>query len=542
MLCLALLLGLFAAFPAAGLTSEAFAADGSFTTSSDGEPSQGSSGTGPSVTDAIPPGADMIVCYHYDPNAIRISSAEDLKQLAQQPDKNFILANDIDLAGADWEPIAFSGILYGDGHTIYNLKVTRFGKETAHTVDGNDKVYDSLAAGLFSVLDGAQIYDLGIRGADIEVRGEQHCFAGVLAGCVNSCLIDGCSIQDARVTLTAACSPEPDNNRKSCNAGVGGIAGFGSADISSCDVSATLVFIDECDRSLKVEEFLGGVISNGYGNITDCTVEIDGYASCRGYAHNGGLVGMYYVYDKSRTQEECIVSDDTVSGTITFFEDNRDRRAYCDPYVGEKMTWPKFSNLKHSFRNGETKNYSATLGPEKCGQPQITDVVTPGNCEDWGYTTHTCGVCGHTWKDSFTPKVHDPGDWETTVQVGSGSDGLKVRRCRKCGEIAEQQVVKAIQSLSLDSDVLELNYKDTGHVTAHIEPQDAEGPGLRWTSTDEKVATVNNNGYVTATGRGEAKICCTTEDGVLYAVRDVKVDYSTKQWLIKIFLFGWIWY
>ncbi|MBQ2311178.1 MAG: hypothetical protein II185_01330, partial [Firmicutes bacterium] len=159
-----------------------------------------------------------------------IRSAQDMHLLAEDPNGTFVLESDIDMSelapesgGANWTPIPFSGTLYGAGYTIYNLKIDRFGDETVETVDGNAKVYKTLSAGLFSALDGAFIQDLVIRGADINVRGEAHCFAGVLAGWMRNTLVENCTILDSRVSLTAACSPEPGvtdkgKSRTSCNA------------------------------------------------------------------------------------------------------------------------------------------------------------------------------------------------------------------------------------------------------------------------------------------------------------------------------------
>ncbi|MCR5010105.1 MAG: Ig-like domain-containing protein [Clostridia bacterium] len=494
-----------------------------------------------------------------------IRSAKDMHLLAEDPEGYFLLAADIDMSelaaepgGANWTPIAFSGTLAGAGYTIYNLKIDRFGAETAETVDGNAKVYKTLSAGLFSALDGAQITDLTIRGADIDVRGDANCFAGVLAGWMQNTLVDNCTILDSRVTLAAACLPEPgatDNGkpRTSCNAGVGGLAGFGAGNgkgsesrtgnynqITNCRVDTTLVFADECDSSLKAEQFLGGVLGAGYADITGCSVNIEGWAAIRGYAHNGGMVGMFYVYDGTDTIG--LISGCQVSGAVNFYENNRDRRAYCDPYVGEKMTWPKFASLSSTFRNGETRDYSAKMTPEQCDQPKITDTVVPGSCYSPGYTTHTCSVCGNTWNDTFTPKVHQPGDWFIVRYPGNGEDGLRIKECTLCGDVAEQEVLKAVKSLIVDRTELSLNYKDSYRLAVEPDPSDAYWPGLKWTSTDEKVATVYQDGTVTAAGRGECVITCATPDGTVYASTKVTVGYSPLQWIIKIVLFGWIWY
>lgn len=494
-----------------------------------------------------------------------IRSAQDMHLLAEDPNGTFVLESDIDMSelapesgGANWMPIPFSGTLYGAGHTIYNLKIDRFGDETVETVDGNAKVYKTLSAGLFSALDGAFIQDLVIRGADIKVRGEAHCFAGVLAGWMQNTLVENCTILDSRVSLTAACSPEPGvtdkgKPRTSCNAGVGGLAGFGAGNgkgaesrtgnynqIRGCRVDTTLVFADECDTSLKVEQFLGGVLGAGYADITDSSVNIEGWAAMRGYAHNGGLVGMFYVYDGTDTIG--LISGCQVSGAINFYENNRDRRAYCDPYVGEKMTWPKFSSLSSTFRNGETRTYSAKMTPEQCDQPQITDSVTPGSCHSLGWTTHTCAVCGHTWNDTFTPKVHQPGEWQIVRYPGNREDGLRIKECALCGEVAEQEVLKAVKGLIVDRSELSLNYRDSYRLAVEPDPADAYWPGLKWSTTDEKVASVSQDGTVTATGRGECVITCTVPDGTVYTNTKVTVGYTPLQWIIKIVLFGWIWY
>ena len=50
-----------------------------------------------------------------------------------------------------------SGTLDGAGYSIYNLRVSQPGEDTAVTVDGNDKEYDTRFAGLFSVVRGAQV-------------------------------------------------------------------------------------------------------------------------------------------------------------------------------------------------------------------------------------------------------------------------------------------------------------------------------------------------------------------------------------------------
>ena len=111
-----------------------------------------------------------------------ISSAEELSLLRETPDGDFVLTADIDMTGVDWQPIAFSGTLDGGGHTIYNLTISSLGADRAETVDGNDKTYDTALTGFFSVLSGASVRDLSLRGVNIAVETPENVFAGTLAG------------------------------------------------------------------------------------------------------------------------------------------------------------------------------------------------------------------------------------------------------------------------------------------------------------------------------------------------------------------------
>lgn len=514
-------------------------------------------------------------------NAVKLATPEDLQRLGMAPDGNYILTADIDMAGVDWLPAAFSGTLNGNGHCIYNLSVTTVGMTRANTVDGNDKVYESVFAGLFSVLTDALVTDLTIRGADICVESQIHCFAGGIAGYVKNSEISNCSVLDSRITLISACQPEAGNPRTSCNAGVGGIAGFGTGTFRNCTADVTLVFDDQCSSSLRCEEFMGGILSCGNGDIHDCSVTIDGYDACRGYAHNGGLVGMFYLYDKNETAGT--ISGCSVDGTITFFEDNADRRAYCQPFVGELLTWTDMSNCSQTFRRNELFDYTVRLYPEKCEAPSLVETRTEPSCESWGYTTHSCTVCGNSWKDDFTPPVHAPGDWVVTVpatytesgerersctlcgqvierepiaphvagdwvvvrEPDYGVDGLRQRFCTDCGQVLEEEAIPgkiAAHTLILVPSLLTLYYKDTAVLAPEVYPEGADSSVVYFSSSDENVATVDTDGTVHAVGRGNAIITASSADGHATAECPVTVDYTPKQWLIKTILFGWIWY
>ncbi|MBR5730854.1 MAG: Ig-like domain-containing protein, partial [Firmicutes bacterium] len=196
----------------------------------------------------------------------------------------------------------------------------------------------------------------------------------------------------------------------------------------------------------------------------------------------------------------------------------------------------------NTFKKAETYDYYDKPSPEKCQTPAVSETVTEPGCDLPGYTTHTCSVCGNSWNDSFVLPEHVPGEWETVTKPEGGKDGLKRQTCTRCGKTAAEQVIKAVQSVALVPGQLDLSYRDDAVIAAEVAPSDAEEYTLYWTSSNDSVATVDQNGNVHAAGRGTTVITCATQDGFAKAGCTVKVDLTLKQWLIKILLFGWIWY
>ena len=70
-----------------------------------------------------------------------------------------------------------------------------------------------------------------------------------------------------------------------------------------------------------------------------------------------------------------------------------------------------------------------------------------------------------------------------------------------------------VTSITLNTEQLTMEYGTKEQLTATVAPDDADNLGLTWTSDNEEVATVYENGLVTAVGEGTATITATANDG-----------------------------
>ena len=86
----------------------------------------------------------------------------------------------------------------------------------------------------------------------------------------------------------------------------------------------------------------------------------------------------------------------------------------------------------------------------------------------------------------------------------------------------------------------DLKKGDTAEIAVKYSPQNAAVPKISWTTSDEKVATVDSAGLVTAVAKGECEITAESENGikavVKIAVKDEELEKinALNNYLIKI--------
>ncbi len=106
-----------------------------------------------------------------------------------------------------------------------------------------------------------------------------------------------------------------------------------------------------------------------------------------------------------------------------------------------------------------------------------------------------------------------------------------------------EQEKPRVNSVKIDD--ISLNYKKSTTLKPTIKADEGAKYKVEYSTSNAKVATVDKNGKVYAAKKGSATITCTVTDSNGNTVTDtckVTVKYSFGQWLIKILLFGWIWY
>ena len=110
------------------------------------------------------------------------------------------------------------------------------------------------------------------------------------------------------------------------------------------------------------------------------------------------------------------------------------------------------------------------------------------------------------WDQNFRPTLHVPAGLLDAYQSQSWSPMF--------GNIVEMEPeVILASSIELNVTTAGLNEGATLQLTATVLPDDAADKSVTWTSSDESVATVDDNGLVTMQGDGTATITAMTTDG-----------------------------
>lgn len=125
--------------------------------------------------------------------------------------------------------------------------------------------------------------------------------------------------------------------------------------------------------------------------------------------------------------------------------------------------------------------------------------------------------CRHVW-----------GEWEVVEEATYEKDGLERRVCSLCNIEETRAIPKLVRASAIELSESEKTVfvGDTFTITATVKPDNAWNRTVTWSSSDPSIATVDENGTVTAIAEGEAIITAESADGV---TAECKVTVEKKE-------------
>ena len=175
------------------------------------------------------------------------------------------------------------------------------------------------------------------------------------------------------------------------------------------------------------------------------------------------------------------------------------KNSKMEDYYNRLMDYAKDEeiNLNYNFVDISTVNIDSMIEAWQNGEEPTEPTTTSTTV-----TTATTTSTSTTQPSSSSISTTDEPVTETTTVPTSTTE-------------TKPTVVKA-SGISLNTNKLALTRYGTDvkeKLTATVTPNETTNKNVKWTSSNNKIATVDENGYVTAKSKGVARITATTTDG-----------------------------
>ncbi len=322
-------------------------------------------------------------------------------------------------------------------------------------------------------------------------------------------------------------------------------SGLDSLHCTRCDVVLETKEIDALEHKYIVSVTEPTCIDKGYTTYK-CSVcndiYVDDYVEALGHTYGEWIIDVDATCTtKGSKHKVCGVCNDTVIETI-------DSLGHID---GE---W-KNTTVPTCTEDGEDTNYCSVC--KEAWKTKIApafghkyhDTVTEPTCTEKGYTTFRCSNCNDEYIKNFVEAFgHADGEWEITIEPTYEKEGKKTLYCAVCGDVIKSELIEKLPSkvtgVTLNKTIAEINYKDTFALLPEIMMNGNIDYTVTYSSSNEEVATVDENGNVVGVMRGNATITCTVTDSngnIFTNTCEVTVNFTIWQWILYIVFFGWIW-
>ena len=469
-------------------------------------------------------------------NFYELYTADDMQWFANQVNSglntaaNGKLMADIDLSAVTWTTVIgnesniYTGIFDGDGKTI------------TLNIDTTDSYI-----GLFGYISNATIQNLTVSG---NISGNEYVAAiagyaagsSVISNCVNNAAIittgkycGGIVGRTADAVSISRCSNTGSVTSESYYAG--GITGYhsGTGDIS----------LSSNTGNITGDHSAGGIAgrNNGTGTISLCfntgSITATSLSNNASYSYSiGGIAG--YV-SGSATIDQCYNSG-SINGIVT---------------LGGIVGYLKNAEavITNVYNTGEITNTSTEMaitggiiGYSEIAGSTVQNTYNAGAIIVSNTGDYTAGIIGCVLENT---NISNNYYLDTTAVRGLGyaTDNTVGKTSAELGALASDlgQYFKAgtlypiltwqnegsnvpVTGVSLDKNTDSITAGSTDQLTATVEPSDASNKSVSWESDNTLVATVDDNGLVTAVAEGTANITVTTADGSYTATCVVTVN------------------
>ncbi len=170
----------------------------------------------------------------------------------------------------------------------------------------------------------------------------------------------------------------------------------------------------------------------------------------------------------------------------------------------------KVANWQQGIQSLNIEGYEGPISAGECVTLTAVGNV-PINSYEWstGETTQSIHVSPNV-TTTYSVTVYDENTCSATAEV----------------EVEVTLATIPVTGVSLDISTATITLGNTQQLTATVSPSNATNQNVIWSSSNNSIATVDNNGLVSAVGLGNAVITVTTEDGGFTATCSLTVEPS----------------
>lgn len=309
----------------------------------------------------------------------------------------------------------------------------------------------------------------------------------------------------------------------------GGYMGSGAPNgirmcVDNCTSSGTIIGAD------NVGGIFGGdvAVAQAWNAYTFKNNTFTGKVSATNGTNVGGIIGYYRSLNKFDDITGNTFNDDcgTVKGIggVEFVDtgcethENESGAAYFNTANGTdglpKVQWCAWK-----------KNHNRTDDPLGADADKLTKrnhvqhmwdegvVTKKATCKNTGEKTYTCTVCKETKTETIAKTNDHKYTWKTTAKATVFAPAKQQGKCSVCGKTVTRNYGKKLTAtIRLNATSIRLQQRRS---TNKIKVTMANGDSVKsWTSSNRRIAAVNNKGVITA-GRqnGTAKITVTLKSG-----------------------------